>query len=152
VRRALALAALASLACSPDPDSPEARVRAVLAALEAGAEARDAGSMKEHVSERYRDARGQDRRAATALVAFHFLQNRSVHLLVRVRSVAIASDGAARIDAVVAMAGVPIPAPEALAGLRADLYRFDLRLREEDDGAWRIVWAEWHPATLDDFD
>jgi hypothetical protein len=125
-------------------------VRAVVAALEDGAEARDADALRERVSERYRDARGQDRRAASALVAFHFLQNRSVHLLVRVREVAIAPDGEARVDALVAMAGVPIPAPEALAGLRADLHRFDLRLREED-GEWRVVWADWQPATLDDF-
>jgi hypothetical protein len=127
-------------------------VRAVLAALEAGAEARDAGAMKEQVSERYRDARGQDRRAAAALVAFHFLQNRSVHLLVRVRALEVAPPGEARVDAVVAMAGAPIPDPGALAGLRADLFRFDLRLQEEDDGAWRVVWAEWHRAALDDFD
>jgi DNA-binding GntR family transcriptional regulator len=127
-------------------------VRAVLAALEAGAEARDAAAMKEHVSERYRDARGQDRRAVAALVAFHFLRNRSVHLLVRVRAVEIAPPGEARVDAVVAMAGVPIATPEALVGLRADLYRFELRLREEDDGAWRVVSADWHPARVEDFD
>ena len=126
-------------------------MRAVLAALEAGAEARDAAAMKEHVSERYRDARGQDRRAVAALVALHFLENRSVHLLVRVRALEIGPPGEARVDALVAMAGVPIPAPESLVGLRADLYRFELRLREEEDGAWRVVSAEWRPAALDEF-
>jgi hypothetical protein len=127
-------------------------VRAVIAALEAGAEARDAAAMKQHVSLRYRDARGQDRRAVAALVAFQLLRNRSVYLLTRVRAVEIAPPGEARVDAVVAMAGVPIPSPEALIGLRADLYRFELRLREEEDGAWRVVSADWHPAVLDDFD
>ena len=49
------------------------------------------------------------------------------------------------------MAGTPIAGPEALAGLRADLYRFDLRLGEEPDGEWRVRSAEWRPAAVDDF-
>jgi hypothetical protein len=150
-RAALALALLgAVLACSRALETPEARVREVLAALEAGAEARDAGAMKEHVSEGYRDAQGQDKREAAALAAFHFLRNQSVYLLTRVRSVEVEAPGEARAEVVVAMAGAPIPSPEALVGLRADLYQFSLRLREED-GAWRVSWASWHPAELDDF-
>ena len=37
----------------------------------------------------------------------------------------------------------PIPAPEALAGIRADLYRFEIHLREEDDSTWRVTRATW---------
>jgi hypothetical protein len=106
--------------------------------------------MKEHVSEAYRDAHGQAKREAAALAAFHFLRNQSVYLLTRVRGVEIEAPGEASAEVVVAMAGTPIASPEALAGLRADLYLFSLRLREED-GAWRVGWADWHPATLDDF-
>ena len=129
---------------------PEQRVRAVLAALEEGAQQRDAGDMKEHVSEGYSDAQGNDKRAVAQLVAFHLLRNQSVHLLTRVQSVEVAAPGHARAEVLVAMAGRPIEGPEALLGLRADLYRFDLAFREED-GAWRVRSAEWRPAAVDDF-
>jgi hypothetical protein len=137
-------------ACAPDADTPEARVRAVLAALEEGAQSRDAGAMKEHVSEGYRDAHGNDKRAVAQLVAFHLLRNQSVHLLTRVADVELPAPGDARAVALVAMAGTPIAGPEALLGLRADLYRFELKLREER-GNWRVYSAEWHPATVEDF-
>ena len=146
----LLLVALAP-ACSDDATTPEDRVRGVLAALEEGARNRDAAAMKEHVSDGYRDARGNDKRAVSALATFHFLQNRSVHLLARVRSVAIDPAGEAHARVVVALAGTPISGPEALPGLRASVYRFDFRLREEDDEAWRVTSADWEPGSLLDF-
>jgi hypothetical protein len=151
-RRRLLAAGLAALfaACSAEPDTPEARVRAVLAALEAGARERDAAAMKEHVSEGYGDPAGHDKRALAGIVTFHFLQNRSVHLLTRIADVAIEPGGDARATAFVAMAGVPIDGPEALVSLSASLYRFDLVLRDED-GDWRVVSAQWRPAAVSDF-
>jgi hypothetical protein len=50
----------------------------------------------------------------------------------------------------VALAGTPIHDPSALLGVRADLYRFDVRLRDED-GHWRVTSAEWQPASAADF-
>jgi hypothetical protein len=148
VRVVVALATL--LACSGEPATPEDRVRATLAAIEAAAEARDVGELKEHVSEAYADARGQDKRAVSGLAAFHFMRNQSVHLLTLVRDVELPTPGEARATALVAMAGRPIPGPEALAGLRADLYRFEVELREED-GAWRVTGADWAPAAAEEF-
>jgi len=146
---AFAVCSLA-LACSRDAASPEDQVRALLAALEESAQKRDAGEMKEHVSEGYSDAQGNDKRAVAQLVAFHLLRNQSVHLLTRVRSVEIAAPGQARAEVLVAMAGTEIDGPEALLGLRADLYRFDLGFAEED-GAWRVRSADWRPASAGDF-
>jgi hypothetical protein len=146
----LVLAAAAALACSGEVQTPEDRVRAVLAALEAAAEARDVGAMKESVSESYRDASGRDKRAAAGLVAMHFLQNRSVYLLTRIDEVTLTGAGDARASVLVAMAGTPIPSPEALPAMRADFYHFAFALREED-GAFRVTSAAWRPASLDDF-
>jgi len=146
----LAGACVLALACTSEPSSPEDRVRAVLAALEASAQERDAAAMKEHVSESYSDAQGNDKRAIAQLVAFHLLRNQSVHLLTRVPSVEIAAPGEARAEVLVAMAGTEIDGPEALVGLRADLYRFDLVFAEED-GAWRVRSADWRPAAAGDF-
>jgi hypothetical protein len=149
VAAALALA-LGLSVCSDEPADPEARVRAVLAALEQAAEAQDVAALKEQVSEEYADARGNDKRALAALASFHLLRNRSVHLLMRVRAVELPAPGEARVLALVAMAGRPLPEAAALAGVRADLYAIHLDLRDED-GEWRIVAADWQPATADDF-
>jgi len=151
LRLGLAAGILLALACAPDARSPEERIRAVLAALEAGAEKKSAAAMKKHVSERYADAQGNDKRAIVQLVAFHLLRNQSVYLLTRVRSVEIEAPGEGRAEVLVAMAGTPIAGPEALLGLRADLYRFDLRLADEPDGEWRVRSAEWRPAAVGDF-
>jgi ATP/maltotriose-dependent transcriptional regulator MalT len=67
-----------ALACGGDAATPEDRIRAVLAALEESAEARDAGAMKEHVSEAYRDAQGNDKATIGQVVALHLLRNQSV--------------------------------------------------------------------------
>ncbi len=125
-------------------------MRAVLAALEESAQGRDAGEMKKHVSEGYSDAKGNDKRAVAQRIAFHLLRNQSVYLLTRVQSVEIAAPGQARAEVLVAMAGTPIAGPEALLGLRADLYRFDLEFVEED-GVWRVRSADWRPAEAGDF-
>lgn len=141
---------LVALACWSDPETPEARVRATLAGLEAAAQARDAIALKEHVSESYSDAYGHDRRTLAAMAAMELRGHQSVHLLTRVRAIEIAPSGEANVVAVIAMAGTPIAGPEALASLRADLYRFDLAFREED-GAYRLTRAEWRPATIAEF-
>ncbi|RIL06394.1 MAG: hypothetical protein DCC71_07015 [Proteobacteria bacterium] len=146
----IALPLVLALACAGDPQTPEERVRAVLADLEAAAEARDVAALKEHLSADYRDAHGNDRRAVAGIATMHFLQHESVHLLVRVRGVERVADGEARALALVAMAGTRIESAEWLESLRADLYRFELTLRDED-GDWRVASAAWSPATADDF-
>lgn len=149
-RVGIALALAWSVACSGEAQTPEERVRAVLAAIEAAAEARDVAALKEHVSDTYRDAQGNDRRALAGVATMHFLQHDAVHLLTRVRAVELVRDGEAQALALVAMAGTPIESAEWLDSLRADLYRFEVTLREED-GAWRVTAASWSPATSEDF-
>lgn len=151
--RLLAAAALAGalVACSRAPDSPEDQVRATLAAIESAADGRDAGAIGEHVSEAYADARGHDKREVVQVAALHLLRNQAVYTLSRIQSVDATESGRARVRALVALAGRPIPDLDALAVVNADLYRFDVALREEEPGTWRVVSASWAPATLADF-
>jgi len=146
-----ALAALALLACSGEPGSPEAAVRATLAAIETAAGERDVGTLKEHVSEAYADAQGNDKRAVVGVAALHLLRNQAVYTFSRIQAIDTSLPGRADVRALVALAGRPIPDAAALATVRADLYRFDVRLREEEPGTWRVVSADWQPATLGDF-
>jgi hypothetical protein len=146
----IAFAWACTLGCSGPSQTPEERVRGVLAAIETAAEARDVAALKEHVSESYRDEQGNDRRALAGVATLHFMQHDSVHLLTRVRAVEFVRDDEAQALALVAMAGTPIESAAWLDSLRADLYRFELTLRDED-GAWRVTSASWSPATSDDF-
>jgi hypothetical protein len=137
--------------CRGGEPTPEERVVAVLAELERAAEARDVGLIEPHVSESYKDENGNDRRALLGLATAHFMRNKSVYLLVRVSDVALPEPGRAQVDAFVALAGQPIRDLAALPELHADLYRFGFALRDED-GEWRVTAADWHPATLADFE
>jgi hypothetical protein len=121
-----------------------------LAEAEAAAEAREVGVLAEAISERYADAAGRGRQAVKRLLSYTFMRHQSIHLLTRHHEVTIAEPGRAEAVVFVAMAGTPIAAVEDLAGLRADLYRFAFAL-EEEDGAWRVVRADWRPARAEDF-
>ena len=148
---AAASAALALLACSGEPDSPEAAVRATLAAIEAAAGERDVDGVRSRISDAYADARGNDKAELVQVAAFHLLRNQAVYTLSRVRSVELGEPGSAQADVLVALAGKPIDDAEALLTVNADLYRFDVSLREEEPGTWRVTSSSWQPATLADF-
>ncbi|MFI5317343.1 MAG: hypothetical protein ACHQ6T_16710 [Myxococcota bacterium] len=151
MRWTLATFALAlALGCSGGAETPEDRVRQVLAALAAAAEARDVGALKAYVSESYKDAEGNDRRTVLGVATAHFMRNSSVYVLMRVSELEIPEPGYASARALVALAGTPIANAGALLSVRADLYRFDLRLRDER-GEWRVTSAAWQPASPSDF-
>jgi hypothetical protein len=151
LRTVLALLIALVSGCSSAPESPEDAVRATVAAIEAAAGARDAGAVGEHVSEGYEDGHGNAKKDVLGIVALHLMRNQSVYTLSRILSVEFAEPDRAQVRVLAALAGRPIPDPTALAGLRADLYEFDVTLREEEPGTWRVTAADWHPATLADF-
>ncbi len=146
-----AAAALALLACSRGPDSPEDAVRAALAAIEQAAGDRDVDGVRARISDGYKDSRGNDKAAVVQVAAYHLLRNQVVHTFSLIQSVEIDEAGDARASVLVAMAASPIPSAEALLAVNADLYRFDVSLREEEPGLWRVVSAKWQPAALEDF-
>jgi hypothetical protein len=143
--------ALALLLGCASADTPEDQVRRVLAELEAAAQAKDVGAMGDHLSATYRDTQGNDRRGVLGLATGHFMRNKSVYIFSRIAEVEITEPGIARAEALVALAGTPIQDARSLVDVRADLYRFDVRLRDEG-GEWRVTAAAWQPATLSDFE
>ena len=145
-----AFAAQALAACPAQPDSPEAQLRALFELAEATAEEKDAGALKDLVSERYADDEGHDRQAIAGLLAFHFLRHQTIHLLTRVHAIAFPEPTRAEATIFVAMGGTPILVVDDLARVRADLYRFDFDLADEGSGDWRVTRAAWRRATRDD--
>jgi hypothetical protein len=134
------LVLLAFLTGCADDSSPEQQVRAVIESMEVAAEARNVGDLMEHISDNYRDARGQDRQEAALYARGYFVTNLSVHLLTRIESLEFPAVDEARVKLQVGMAGSS--GDTGSGGLSADLQNFDLVLVRED-GEWKVSYADW---------
>jgi hypothetical protein len=112
---------------------------------------RDPAALGKMVSDRYRDAAGNGKREALALVRYQLLQHMSLHLLKQVRDVRLTGPGVVEAEVLIAVADVDITDVRALGSIPADLLRFDLVFVEEDRGTWRLLEAEWGRAGPADF-
>jgi ketosteroid isomerase-like protein len=140
---ALALAASAIAACRPE-QSPEEEVRAVVAAAEEAAEARDASTLLDFIAADYSDGRGNGAEELRRYVRGYLLAHQSVHLVTRVEEIELPADDLARLRATVGMLGKEA-AGESAWDLAAEVYEFEVTLARED-GEWRVTRAEWRPA------
>lgn len=138
---ALALgAALAVVGCG-DQETPDARVRAVIAAGEAAAEARDLSGILEHVAPAFRDAQGGGREELKQYLRGYLVTHPSVHLLTRIDGIEFPYRDLARVELTVGTLGAG--ATEAAGfDLAAEVHDVVLELQLEDD-AWRVVRATW---------
>jgi hypothetical protein len=139
------------ISCSSGYSAPEEQIHALLKEAEVAAEDKDIKMLKGFVSDRYTDSNGRDKRAIKGLLMYYFLRHQSIYLLTRVQAIEFPEPTLAEVTVFVAMAGRPIPSAEKLTILHADLYRFDLRLRDENKGDWKVINAEWRRAELGDF-
>jgi hypothetical protein len=141
--RALALLVIALAAgCSRAPKDP---VEALLADLEAAAEARDADRFAERLAPAFRGAHDLGRPEALAELRRYLAAYESV--AIDVSGVETERDGsAARVRCVVEFSGQARKA-FGLEGLLppSAVYRFDLDAAEES-GTWRVRGATWEPA------
>jgi len=142
-----AAALCAALAAGCAASDPEAEIRALLAAAEQAAEARDAGFFADAVGAGYRDTRGNDREQLLRSIRGYFIANQRVEIVSRVDDVVLEGADAARAVVHAGMLGQRTGA-ELVGGVAADLYRFELEL-VNDDGDWRIIGARWTRALGD---
>jgi hypothetical protein len=142
----LVFALLAS--CGGDPETPEARIGALIDSMEQAVEARAVKQAAGMLHGQYKDDRHPDRSAAIRTLAAYLRRHSSIHLFSLVDSIDVSPDGTAATAVVyVAMSGVAIDSVETLATVRADLYRFDLDLNL-GDGDWRILRSRWRRADI----
>jgi len=137
----LAAAALVLVGCG-EPATPEARVKAVIAAGEAAAEERDLAGILELVSENYRDDRGGDREELRQYLRGYLVMHQSVHLLTRIDAIEFPYRDYARVQLTVGTLGREAAGAIELAG---DVYDVALELALEGD-EWRVTRAAWEPA------
>ncbi len=136
-----------------EPTSPVEEVRALLAEAELAAETKDIKVIKEMISANYADTQGRAKDDLKQVLAYHFLRNQSLHLAVRVDSIALLPSGEVEGVLFVAMANTPISSLEELANLRAAMYRFDFRwIQEGGKGKdWKLIQSSWRRANNSDF-
>jgi hypothetical protein len=135
-------------ACSPPRGTPEQEIRELLAAAEAAAEARDLDELTRWISDDFIDEHGTDSAALRNMLRLVLLRHRDIHLLSRIDRLDLSAPDQAQVSLLLAMASRPFP-EEAPLALNADLYRLELRLRDEGDGQWWLVGADWGPAPPD---
>ncbi len=135
---AVALAAVVAAGCGTS--DPEAEIRALLAAAEDAAEARDAGFFGDVVGPGYRDSRGQDRTELLRTLRGYFIANQRIEIVSRVDEVRLEGADAARAVVHAGLAGRRSGAA-LLGGVDADLYRFELELVNEG-GEWQVIGAD----------
>ena len=124
------------------PPGDEARIRALFEEAARAAEARRPAEVVEALSDRFR-GQGLDRQGVKQLVAWQVLRGEWV--AVSIAGVAIAVDGdaaRANVDAILSRAAGEGKALADLLPGEASAHRFACRL-EREDGAWRVVSAEW---------
>ena len=143
----LCVACLAT-ACSDDSPTPEAQIRAFIETAAQAAERRDAGDLEELVHAGYLDQKGYNRQQLTGLLRGYFFRHKNIHLFTRIEAIELLGEGQAEVRLYVAMAGSAISGVDALASLRAQIYRFELELVKQDD--WLLRHASWEPAGLAD--
>jgi ketosteroid isomerase-like protein len=148
---AIALVLGLVLGCSSDPRTPEERVRAAIAEFQRAANQKDQRPALNLISRDYKDPAGRDYQDLKGLVALHFLRGDSLFIYSRTEALELQEPELVRGTVIAAMASTPISGIEALRRLRADVYRFEVEFREEDDGAWRLASAMWRPARPDEF-
>ncbi|MDH5487423.1 MAG: hypothetical protein OEY53_07950, partial [Gammaproteobacteria bacterium] len=84
----LFVVALVSGACSSDRDNPEKQVRSLLAQGETAAEQKQAGTLRQMISEKYSDSQGQDKKAIESTLRYYLLRHQTIHLFIRIREIA----------------------------------------------------------------
>jgi hypothetical protein len=148
IRLLFVAAALVTVACTK-PATPEQRVREFLSRAEQAAENKDVRTLRSYVSQQYSDADGRDRRAIEAILRIQVLGHESIHLLTRIERIEFPALGRAEVGIYAAMAGRPPVDSAELSPIRANVYRFQLTLADEDS-EWRVLHAQWQPAQPSD--
>ncbi len=122
-------------------DTPEAQVRAVIAAGEQAAEARDLSGLLAHVSPAFLDEHGGGQDELKQVLRGYFVTHQSIALLTRIDSVEFPYRDLARVRLTVGTLGREAAGATAFE-FATDINEIVLELKLEDD-EWKVVRAAW---------
>ncbi len=139
---------LALSACSDDPLSDEAQLRALLERAETQAEDRQTSDLMELVDDSFAGKQRYDKQQLEKLLRLYFFRHKNIYLFTRISDIELTAADHAVVTVFVAMAGTAISDIAAIASLRANVYRFDLEFIKADD--WLLSAADWQVANVED--
>lgn len=121
--------------------SPEEQIEKVLANIEENVEARSISGVLEHVSETYKDHRGQSKKDIAKVLQLHFIRNQQINIFTLIRSIEVEND-LASVELSAAMASQGIDLNVEANRLRADTHRFSMVLSNTGQ-VWRLESVSW---------
>ncbi|HPF58323.1 MAG TPA: hypothetical protein P5149_14960 [Candidatus Competibacteraceae bacterium] len=143
--------ALVLTACGGSPESPETEIQTFIAKVQTAAEERNARELRSLIAKDYIDIHGNDRKAIEGLIHLHILRNQSIHVFTRIQAIEFPEPERALVIVMAALASRPVARADELAGLNANLYRFNLELIRHGRDDWLVQHAAWETAQLADF-
>ena len=149
MKRALLLALLLASACTKPTE--EQRIHSMLEKARKSAEGGKVASVVDHVSKDFQSGE-IDRDGVKAILLSEVLKGGGAPISIFRRNESIqvkGTEATAGFDALLTRSD-----PAHLHGLvpsDAQTYRFDLTLRKEDDGEWRVTGATWKTVDPKDF-
>lgn len=135
--------------CGPK-GTPQEQIRLFIAAGEEAAEKRDWGGIRKLISDNYGDEQRRSKQDLVRVAAGYFLRHDNIHLLTRIEKLTLLQEDEADVIVLVAMADLPVKTVDTLLDLQADLYRFEMKLKREDND-WLLIKAHWRQAEKQDF-
>ncbi len=122
------------------PQTPEAQVRTALEEIVDGAQAKDLAAILDRISDRFVGQGRYHRDDLKGLLFAQLRRGRWNRILLTDTEVTVHGEDSADVRTFALLAR-----GEGIVPSEADGYSFDLSFAREDDGAWRVVRAEWRP-------
>lgn len=135
--------------CRCSQSTPEEQVRQAIDSVVKAVNDRELKPVAAAISDQYADDDGNHKEQLVGYLRAQFVLRRNLYLVVKLSSIACPEPTQAKVVAFAAMAATSGGVLPDLRNLSADVYRFDIHMADED-GAWRVVGADWKPATVKD--
>lgn len=138
-----ALLAVLLLACSSEPSSPEAQIKAVIAQMEDAAEGRNRRGLSEHISDSYSDEHG-NKDSLNNIFRAYLLRNNNINIFTVIHRMQAVSAQEYRVELSTFMAAKGVDVESEAGRLKADSHRFTVTFVDESsDGEWKVRSAVW---------
>ena len=140
---------ITTLAACSESSNHEERITASMNEMEIAVQERDVRAFMDKIHTNYSDSDGRSWKEIRGLTQLQILRNKNLHIFKVVKNVNV-QETTADVMVFVAVAGQPIADASSLAGLNAELLRFDLTWELQDD-EWQVISADWRRIQAQDF-
>jgi len=137
-------------ACNETTNSPEDEIRLFVKSGMEAAENRELDDLSDLIHDNYLDQKGYNKQRLGGLLRAYFFRHKNLYLFTKIEEIDLFAENQATVRLYVAMAGSVISDVDAIAALRAQIYKFELQLIKEDD--WLLHHASWKPARAIDIE